>query len=75
MALGALNVFYLHKMYFWSHMNSLYEINFTLVLQNLFPRMVSAAKWGPEWGHCSEVSMIKIYRNHQLMFYTKNRDE
>ena len=30
-ALGALNVFYLHKMYFWSHMNSLFKINFILV--------------------------------------------
>ena len=26
MALGALNVFYLHKMYFCSHMNSLHNI-------------------------------------------------
>ena len=24
-ALGALNVFYLHKMYFWGHINSLYK--------------------------------------------------
>ena len=30
-ALGALNVFYLHKMYFWSHINSLNKINFILV--------------------------------------------
>ena len=30
-ALGALNVFYLHKMHFWNHKNSLYKINFILV--------------------------------------------
>ena len=30
-ALGALNVFYLYKMSFWSHKNSLYKINFILV--------------------------------------------
>ena len=54
-ALGALNVFYLHKMYFWSHINSLNKINFILVLQNRLPRMVRG------WGHCSKVSMIKIY--------------
>ena len=29
--LGALNVFYLHKMYFWSNINSLSKINFNLV--------------------------------------------
>ena len=34
MALGALNVFYLHKMYFCSHMNSLHIIKFILVQQN-----------------------------------------
>ena len=30
-ALCALDVIYLHKMYFWSHKNSLYKINFILV--------------------------------------------
>ena len=30
-ALGALNVFYLHKIYFWSRINSLYKINSILV--------------------------------------------
>ena len=30
-AFSALNVFYLHKMYFWSHINSLYKMNFILV--------------------------------------------
>ena len=30
LALGALNIFYLHKMYFLSHMNNLYKINFIL---------------------------------------------
>ena len=31
MALSALNVFYLHKMYFCSHMNSLHKIKFISV--------------------------------------------
>ena len=31
-ALGALNVFHLLKMYFWSHRNSLNKINFILIL-------------------------------------------
>ena len=31
MALGAFNVFYLHKMYFYSHMSSLYQIRFISV--------------------------------------------
>ena len=30
-ALGALNVFYPHKIYFCCHMDSLYKINFILV--------------------------------------------
>ena len=30
-ALSALNVFYLHKMYFWSLIHSLYKIKFILV--------------------------------------------
>ena len=31
MALGALNIFYLHKMYLCSHMNSLHKIKFISV--------------------------------------------
>ena len=31
MALGTLNVFYLYKMYFCSHMNGLYKIKFISV--------------------------------------------
>ena len=34
MALGALDMFYLHKMYFFSHMNSLHEIKFISVEQS-----------------------------------------
>ena len=34
MDLGALNVFYLHKMYFWSHMNGLHKIKFISVQQS-----------------------------------------
>ena len=34
MALGALDMFYLHKMYFCSHMNSLHEIKFISVEQS-----------------------------------------
>ena len=33
-ALSALTVFYLHKMYFWRQINSLLMINFILVSQN-----------------------------------------
>ena len=37
-ALGALNVFYLLKIYFWSHINSLHKINFILVYSKIdFP--------------------------------------
>ena len=31
--------------------------------------------WGRGWGHCSEVSLIKLYRDHQWLFYSKNRGE
>ena len=34
MALGALNVFYMHKMYPCGHMNSLHQIKFISVKQN-----------------------------------------
>ena len=37
MALGALNVFYLHKVYFCSHMNSLHKIKFITVSKIDFP--------------------------------------
>ena len=47
LVLGTLNIFYLHKMYFCSHMSSLHPIKFISVLQNWLPRVVRVPKW---WG-------------------------
>ena len=74
MDIGALNIFYLHKTYFCSHINTcscIYD-KFHPGIAKLLPRVVRVAQWwDPGWGHCSEVSLIKIYKDNPWLFNSK----